>query len=176
MFGGKEKTQQLFSILNSELQQSITPHVFLKGCFGEISVKRNWKKIGDIEPFKVKVINLPNKLFIKSFCPRAENYAASAYSALNELQTLSLTYPILPVIGKSGNSLFFELGRDDGQIRWESLPDSDMEEISAIVASHGLETLGRFNNLPVINIKGRKYITDAFEDSANSIALFLDKN
>lgn len=169
------KPNQLYGELNTELQRMLAPNN-RTGCYeDDIILASPWIKVGENDGFRVKAIHPDHELFVKSYAPKVREYSLSAFSALQDLSRLKLQIPILPVLGKYGNSLFFRLGEPTSTLDWNRLPENDRKAIQEVVKSYGLQSLGNFDMLPLISVEGVDYLVDPFEDSVHSIGQFLEQ-
>ncbi len=166
--------QQIFESLDTDLQRILNPDQRTHYFENNITLEKPWHKVGEINLYKANVIHQEYKLFAKSFAPITDNYADVAYTILQELAVLPFYMPILPVIGKSGRTLFFKAGNDQGTMKWEALPINVREQITMTVERHGLLPLSRFSEVSIIEADGIKFIADPFDDSNYSIDQFIE--
>jgi hypothetical protein len=167
--------EQLYEGLSMELKKLLIGDEKFGYFDDEVTVPQPWVTVGNIDLFKAKLIQPEHKLFIKAFSPQAAEYSQAAYQALRELASTDLSLPVLPVLGRHGNALFFQEAIDRGHAYWDELEKDDAAKITHIVEKHGLEPLRMFDKLALVELDDKAYITDPFEDSAYSIDLFREK-
>lgn len=145
---------------------------------GWVEIKGDERKSSGPDPlFKRTVANKELGIFAKIYAPRTKHYPQAAFDCLDELSKLDLEIPILPPIGFSGNTIFFPLGSPNYEISLErALPEKQIMKLYEIVEKHLLEYLGRMQKIVIVDIKGKQYIADPFDDSISSITDFLYGN
>jgi hypothetical protein len=132
-----------------------------------------WELIGEISPYKIKLIHHDEHVYIKSFSPKAEKFTQAYFAALAELSSLPITIPILPAIGVRGSSIFFCEGIDSERYG-SGLLQEEIYTINEIVSKYKLRSSIR--NSLLITMDNGIYLADPIEDSTYYIDNFVNDN
>jgi hypothetical protein len=124
---------------------------------------------------KVKAANSKTGLFAKVFNPNLQRFAIAAYQGLGELARLPLNHPILAPEGYAEGVIFFPLGTPVKKMRYgECFSEREQLEIEKILGRRALTSLGWFEKVDIVSVKGQEFVADPFDDSESFISSFRD--
>lgn len=136
-----------------------------------------WTQIDPGDPIIMKIKCVGHGLFAKMYAPAVERYAIAAAQTLNELSALKTSVPILGALSLEGSTLFLRQGKFKSKDRLSSLLDpEEIKSTKEIIKRNGLEPLGDHAPVVVVEINGKNFIVDPFDDNNANIGDYINRS
>lgn len=131
-----------------------------------------WRVKGEVNLYKIRLAG--EGVFVKMYAPRTGDYAQVARGVLDELSALNLEPPVLAPVAEANGVLFFKLGEPMAKAPLGSLYcESDVRRIDQVITNSGLEPLGRFGRVDLVDVDGKRYVVDPIDDSAAALFAYV---
>jgi hypothetical protein len=129
------------------------------------------------EDLKIKVANPEEKLFVKVYSSKTEQYPLAVFAALVELSELKLSTPVLSPQVVCRGAIIFELGEVVRDVAYGELySKSEQKMIEVVVEKHGLKPLYPLMKIGIVSVNGVHFSVDPFQDDMSSIFDFVNQD